>query len=182
MKKTLYIMLILLMARTPVLAIESVEFFSGYLKADLPEDGAVYEAVPFLLALNFEAFTFIRKAGSPSLKLSVEPFFNAVTTPERNTETGVNFLLKYILTPGKNIQPYLKAGIGLVHITQETRDQVDGFNFLPQAGLGCSFFIKENSALSLEYRFRHLSNAGFKRPNSGIDADMFLMGVKFTFN
>ncbi len=182
MKRILLILLILSIPWTPARSAESVEFFSGFLRADLPEDGAVYEAVPFLISFNFEASAFIEKLDSPLLKLSVEPFFNIVTAPERNTETGVNFLFKYIFGPGNKFRAYLKAGIGLVYITQETRDQVDGFNFLPQAGAGLNVPLKENTALTLEYRFRHLSNAGLKRPNAGIDADMFLVGVKYIFN
>ncbi len=71
MKRILLILLIFSASWTPARSAESVEFFSGFLRADLPEDGAIYEAVPFLVSFNFEASAFIKKLDSPLLKLSV---------------------------------------------------------------------------------------------------------------
>lgn len=69
--------------------------------------------------------------------------------------------------------------MGAAYIGYETKDQRGGFNFLPQAGAGISFPGGEKTAITFEYRFRHLSNAGLRMPNAGIDAHMLLVGVKF---
>jgi hypothetical protein len=179
MKRTFLAVIFIFFFSLNAWPLDSVDLFSGYLRAKLDEEETFYEAVPFLVSFNYEASRFFRRTESPFMNLSVEPFFSVLKTPERNTETGANFLLKCVFTQKKLFQPYIKAGIGLVYITQETKNQREGFNFLPQAGLGFSFRITENTSASLEYRFRHLSNAGLRKPNSGIDADMFLIGIQF---
>ena len=80
-----------------------------------------------------------------------------------------------------NFHSYFKIGVGAVYMSQHTEEQSTQFNFVPQTGVGVHCFIKENTALSFEYRLRHLSNCSINQPNNGIDAELFLAGVALFF-
>ena len=50
--------------------------------------------------------------------------------------------------------------------------------FLLHAGSGIEFFLDKGS-VSLNYRFFHISNAGIKRPNIGLNSHVFSLGLSF---
>jgi hypothetical protein len=52
------------------------------------------------------------------------------------------------------------------------------FEFLLHAGTGLEFFLDRGS-VSLNYRFFHVSNAGIKRPNIGLNAHVLSLGFRF---
>jgi len=177
------IVIFLFISNSPVLGMESIEFLSGYLKAPL-KDKEDYEALPIYVSFNFDVKPLIENFGvgfKGNLHLSVEPFITPTIAPDANIELGVNFLAKYIFPLGGKIKPYIKGGLGFLYMSQHTREQSTQYNFLPQVGVGCSYFINEEKALSFEYRYRHLSNASFKSPNSGIDSTIYLVGMVFFF-
>ncbi len=55
------------------------------------------------------------------------------------------------------------------------------FEFNGQAGLGVRWFWRKNGALILEYRYLHLSNAGLRTPNLGVNVNMLSAGVTWIF-
>lgn len=95
----------------------------------------------------------------------------------RNALAGQNGDITEIgLTPVFRLQrnglvgPYLEAGIG-AHLLSETtigdKRLSTRFQFGDHLGFGYRFGAKR--ALDLGYRFQHLSNAGIKQPNNGIN-------------
>lgn len=139
-----------------------------------------YEIISFILRLGFDLKPFLKKFGVESKGLTVfelEPFIGAVISPNNNIEIGSNFLLKYAYPLTRKIYPYAEGGIGALYMSQHTREQATQYNFLPQAGAGVQYFIKENVSINAGYRYRHLSNASLKHPNKGIDVHMFLIGT-----
>ncbi|MFH1768951.1 MAG: acyloxyacyl hydrolase [Candidatus Omnitrophota bacterium] len=165
-------------------ALDHIEILSGYLEAPLRDEDD-YRVIPLLAAFNFEVKSFIEEKINIKIKgdihLAVEPFLNTVFSPDGNIEIGANFLCKYTFPFSASIKPYIKGGLGVVYMSQHTREQSTQYNFLPQAGIGLYRFINPRTALSFEYRFRHLSNGSLERPNKGIDADLFLAGISFFF-
>ena len=164
-------------------ALEAIEVFTGYFEGKLKEKGH-YEAVPLLVGFNFDLRPLVSKMGidiKGRLCSVVEPFFSVVTSPDSNIEVGSNFLFKYTFPLSERIQPYVKGGLGVLYMSQHTREQSTQYNFLPQFGGGLHYFIKEDVALSVEYRYRHLSNASFEEPNAGIDVSVILGGISFFF-
>lgn len=164
-------------------ALEAVEVLTGHFYGKLKSNDD-YEAVPLLVGLNFDLKPVASKIGIETkgrLNFVLEPFFNIVTSPDSNIEVGSNFLLKYTFPLTEKFQPYAKAGLGVLYMSQHTKEQSTQYNFLPQVGGGFHYFISDNVALSCEYRCRHLSNASFKSPNSGIDVNMILGGISFFF-
>ena len=164
-------------------ALEAIEVFSGSFEGKLKEKDK-YEAIPLLVGFNFDLKPVASRIGIETkgrLSFVLEPFFSVVTDPDPNIEVGSNFLLKYVFPLSEKIQPYAKLGVGALYMTQHTREQATQYNFLPQFGGGFHYFLKDDMALSFEYRYRHLSNASIKAPNAGIDVDMILGGISFFF-
>jgi opacity protein-like surface antigen len=111
----------------------------------------------------------------------LEPFVNTVISPNYNIEAGCNILLKYSYPLTDKISPYAIGGGGGAYITQHTREEATQWGFTPQIGAGVLYFFKKDTALNVEYRRRHFSNANIKEPNIGINVDMFLVGVSFFY-
>ncbi|MFC1592479.1 acyloxyacyl hydrolase [Candidatus Omnitrophota bacterium] len=161
-----------------------IEFLAGYGQADL-NNREDYEIMPLLVAFNFDFKALTKRIGfnPPSIvQFQIEPFVSLVTQPQTNLEIGNSFLFKLGLVPDDwKIQPYLKGGAGMIYITQHTIEQSTQFNFIPQAAAGLHFYFQEDTAFTAEYRFRHLSNASIKHPNSGIDSSLCIVGVSRRF-
>jgi len=186
MKKifTMIIGLCILCFAATAYALDGVEVFTGYLQGGLKEPQDDYEGIPLLVALNFDVKPIFAKIGIEAkgrLNFVVEPFVNTILSPDSNVEVGSNFLVKYVFPLSDKFQPYLKGGLGVLYMSQHTREQGSQYNFLPQAGAGFHYFIKDKVALSCEYRYRHLSNNSFDEPNGGIDVNMALAGLSFFF-
>ncbi len=187
MKKTLVLSVFFLcLASLPkAYALDGIEVFSGYLDGRLDDTKKDYQAVPLLVGLIFDLKPLTSKIGiNPKGRVDfiLEPFINTVTSPNSNVEVGSNFLFEYVFPLSEKFQPYVKGGIGALYMSQHTLEQSTQYNFLPQGGGGIRYFLKDNVALNFEYRYRHLSNASLKSPNSGIDANMYLGGVTIFFD
>ena len=59
--------------------------------------------------------------------------------------------------------------------------RIRSFVFLNMIGAGFSFLLTEQSGLSLEYRFRHVSNADIQKPNRGLDSHIAAIGYSLFF-
>ena len=170
--------------KTYALPLEAIEVHTGYFTGDLDDTDKDYEAVPLLVAFDFDAKPLLEKIGIKTkgrFNLIIEPFTNTIFEPFSNVEIGCNFLAQYTFPLTDKFQPYIKGGAGILYMSLHTREQSTQYNFVPQFGGGFYYFLKDNMALSFEYRYRHLSNAGIKHPNSGINVDMALTGVSFFF-
>ncbi len=183
MKRIFFCILLCVSVVNTALGLDAIEIFTGFLDSEL--DGQHnYEIIPLFLSFNFDAkpaFSKIEFNPKSSLNFIVEPFINTVVQPDVNIEAGTNFLIKYAYPLTDNFQSYLKMGVGVVYMTQHTKEQSTQLNFLPQAGIGFHYFIKENVAVSCEYRARHLSNCSLNQPNKGIDSKLFLAGIALFF-
>ncbi len=165
------------------LSVRGTEFLSGWINGKVKEKGSL-NGMPFLVAFNFDS-TPVQEKFSLDLKgqldFVVEPGVTIVFDPEANAEIFTNFLMKYTFPWGEKFKVYLKGGAGMIYMTMPTREQGTQFNFTPQVGMGFHWFFNEKKAVTVEYRRRHLSNAGFDQPNKGIDVDMVLAGVASFF-
>lgn len=164
--------------------LESVEFLSGYGYTKLMHEGN-YRIVPFFAGFNYDIKPLSRKMGLhlPGLiKFVIEPFVSYIFEPQKNIEVGNNFAVKIgILDEGKIFQPYFKIGAGVVYFTEHVRQQSTQLNFTEYAGLGMNYSLTKNTAFTIEYRFRHISNANIKRPNLGLGTHIGLFGITYFF-
>ena len=182
-KIILTLCLIILTSSSHAFELEGIEVLSGFFEANL-RDRDDYQGIPLFVSLNYDAkpiFEMIGIRTEGKLQFLMEGFANTIISPEANVEVGSNFLIKYVFPLSDFFQPYFKGGLGTLYMSQKTQEQGSQYNFLPQAGVGCHLFFWDDAALSLEYRYRHLSNNSLERRNGGIDANMALAGISFFF-
>ena len=99
--------------------------------------------------------------------------------PEHGFAGGGTLMLRYNFLQLARVVPFIEAGAGVVGTDFDLKGQSDGFNFSLQGGLGFHFFVLPQVALTAESRFHHISNAGLRQPNSGINDCVFLIGTSF---
>ncbi len=165
--------------------IQAVECLVGFSTGKLREQRD-YRMIPLMFALDFnfkellENKTKFKYYGL--LQFQIEPYISTVYQPDPNVELGNGFVLKLGLLPERfAFQPYVKGGAGMSFMSQHTREQSTGFNFYEYVALGGHYFLKKSLAVTVEYRFRHLSNAGIDHPNKGIESHFGMVGVLYSF-
>ena len=75
--------------------------------------------------------------------------------------------------------PYVLAGGGPLFVDLGLPTMGTKLNFSYQGGVGLQHLIDKHTALSLEYRYHHISNAGTANPNEPINSTKVLMGISF---
>ncbi|MCM8772671.1 MAG: acyloxyacyl hydrolase [Candidatus Omnitrophica bacterium] len=116
---------------------------------------------------------------SKNFFFQIEPFISYVESPSDNFEIGLSFFTLYKFSSG-NIQPYIKVGTGIIYLSTDFVEQSTHFNFVSSACFGIKFGLKRISFYT-EGRIRHVSNAGIKEPNEGINSKIFLIGLSYNF-
>ncbi|MFQ5658439.1 MAG: acyloxyacyl hydrolase [Candidatus Methylomirabilales bacterium] len=114
-----------------------------------------------------------------NVELLGEGQFFFETEPTGGFAGGIAVLFRYNFLPDGKFIPFVEAGAGILGLDFDVAGQRDGFNFSPQGGLGFHYFVSERTALTGEWRFLHISNAGTRDPNDGINSSLFLLGVSF---
>ncbi len=90
---------------------------------------------------------------------------------------GLTPLLRYNIATGSRWMPFMDAGAGVSATDIGRPDLGSVFEFNLQAGAGCHYFLKQNLALTLQYRIIHLSNARIATPNLGANASLVYLGI-----
>ncbi len=177
---------------------KSFSYFTGYSHAKLKNEKD-YQIIPSIFRFAFD----MDKAGIGAADITeyiankvfnnsglevkgeteflAETFLNTVISPDINLEVGFDLLVKYSYPVTDKINPYFFSGGGVTYMTQHTDEQSTQVNYIPQLGVGVSYDLKEDFSLDFEYRYRHLSNANRRKPNKGINANMFLIGATWKF-
>jgi hypothetical protein len=78
------------------------------------------------------------------------------------------------------VSPYAEAGIGahlLSHTSLADKNYSTAFQFGSLVGLGIGF--GRHGQYELGYRYQHISNAGIKDPNEGLNLHMVRLGYSF---
>ncbi len=166
-------------------SLAAVELIAGYGQAALSikDEGRFY---PVSLGFNYDIKPWARDKlhiNTPAiLQFQIEPSFAYIGQPESNVEVTAGFNLKIGLAPQDwRVQPYAKFGAGLAYMTQNTYEQGSQFNFFEQGGMGINLYITGNTALTLEGRARHISNADIVAPNKGINVYYSGAGITYRF-
>ncbi len=114
-----------------------------------------------------------------NLDLLIEGAFLFEYHPEHGFAGGATMMLRYNFLQSKPFVPFIEAGGGIVGTDLDLSGQSDGFNFSLQGGLGFHIFVSPQVALTAEARLHHISNAGLRQPNDGINDCLFLVGASF---
>lgn len=98
---------------------------------------------------------------------------------------GIGFTpkIKYTFVAHDRIRPYTEFAGGpfWTDLAGKIPEESARFNFILTAGIGCSFFITPQTSFNLGYRFHHISNAGTRYPNLGLNSSMPFGGFSFYF-
>jgi len=75
--------------------------------------------------------------------------------------------------------PYVFAGGGVLFVDLGLPTMGSKLNFSYQGGCGLQYFVKPDLALTAEYRYHHISNAGTATPNEPLNSSKILFGVSY---
>jgi lipid A 3-O-deacylase len=94
---------------------------------------------------------------------------------------GLTPLLRYNFATGSRWMPFVDAGAGVSLTDIGQPDLGTPFEFNLQAGAGLNYFLRKNLALTLQYRFLHVSNARIDSPDYGVNANVVSAGLTWFF-
>ena len=78
------------------------------------------------------------------------------------------------------IQPFVAASVGFLYFQHDIPvPHSSRFNFTPEIGLGVEFFLAPQRALTLGYKFHHISNADIGDSNPGMNSHVIYAGFSF---
>jgi len=92
------------------------------------------------------------------------------------------FGLKVNFNRGGRLKPFAGGSAGFLYFTRPVPIDVPGatrFNFTFDFGGGVQIFTQARRAVTLGYKFHHISNAGTSQVNPGLDANVFYVGYSF---
>jgi len=88
-------------------------------------------------------------------------------------------LLQYNFVASRRIVPFIQVGAGTLFTERTVPASSSQFNFTPQGGFGAYLFHWHTSAVSVGVRYHHISNAGIRRPNPGVNSMYFYSGFSW---
>lgn len=78
------------------------------------------------------------------------------------------------------IKPFVAASVGFLYFEHDVPvPHSSRFNFTPELGLGVQFSLTPKTALTVGYKFHHMSNANSGRTNPGMDSNVIDAGYSF---
>jgi len=80
-------------------------------------------------------------------------------------------------TAHRGLLPYVFAGGGILYVDLGLPTMGSRLDFSYQAGTGVQFLTGKDTAINLEYRYHHLSNAGTVSPNEPLNSTKILLGI-----
>lgn len=123
-----------------------------------------------------------------SLKVLIQPQYNLTKFRYVNHvspfENGYEFGLNVGLLIRKNLYRdllmiYAAASVGPHYVSGAPQRQTAGFIFSDNIFIGLNIKVSRNTYLDIRPGFRHISNAGLKRPNRGINNLIFSGGILY---
>jgi hypothetical protein len=117
---------------------------------------------------------------SGNWELLGELFGGVQVHPRYRYFAGFTPLLRYTFD-ARPWAPFLNAGAGVSATDIQGPDLSKVFQFNLQAGGGVHYFLREKTALTLEYRWLHFSNAGITEVNFGTNTQMLLLGLSWFY-
>jgi lipid A 3-O-deacylase len=100
--------------------------------------------------------------------------------PQDAIEFGINPIgFKISYDAGQAVVPYFTGGIGVMYTGLGGLRLGGPFEFNETAGAGFELFPREDWAITLGFRYRHISNAGISDDNLGLDTLFGQIGLSY---
>ena len=112
-------------------------------------------------------------------ELLMELPLHLVVDPKVSPMVGGYLLGSWKFTSLDNWAPYVFAGGGILYVDLGLCTMGSRLDFSYQGGTGVQYFISKDTAISLEYRYHHISNAGTATRNEPLNSSKILLGVAF---
>lgn len=110
----------------------------------------------------------------------LEGWIGGVTGPQNAIEVGINPIgFKLAYDAGQTVVPYFSAGLGVMYTGLQGIKIGGPFEFNETGGVGVEIFLERGLALTVGYRYRHISNAGIKKDNRGLDTQFGTIGLSW---
>jgi opacity protein-like surface antigen len=116
-----------------------------------------------------------------NLELLAELFAGGQFNPYGRYFVGLTPFIRYNFATGSRWMPFVEFGAGVSATNIEGPDLTGTFQFNLQPGAGLNYFISKRTALTVQYRWLHFSNARIALPNHGTNTQMFEVGVSWFF-
>jgi len=110
-------------------------------------------------------------------QLLVEVPYHMALDHNARSMVGGYLLGSWKFTAVKDFAPYVFAGGGVLYVDLGLPSMGTKLDFCYQGGTGLQYFIRPDVALTAEYRYHHISNAGTANPNEPLNSSKFLLGV-----
>jgi hypothetical protein len=98
--------------------------------------------------------------------------------PEKAYGAGLTLMMRQYLSSSRGFNPFVEIGAGVMLTNLDDKiDELGGhFQFSPQAGVGFRSPLSKRGDLVAALRWFHLSNAGMRRPNTGLNNYLLTLG------
>ena len=114
------------------------------------------------------------------VRIGIETNGSIIRGKDRGTEGEFAFspfIFDYRYDSGGMFVPFIEGGEGIVVTTLRNLRIGGPFEFSSQAGAGFHLFFADEDAVTFSFRMRHISNAGIKDENSGLNTYFFAIGL-----
>lgn len=112
-------------------------------------------------------------------ELLMELPLHLAVDPRLRVMTGGYLLGSWKFTSMEDVVPYVMAGGGILYVDLGLPTMGSRLNFSYQGGTGVQYFMAPDTALTAEYRYHHISNAGTASPNEPLNSSKVLLGITF---
>jgi len=132
----------------------------------------------FFLAGDF-SWSFSKPRKRDFVSVYLEPQFNLVHTDRPwDFEFGTNLGIRNYIRANDGLYFYQMLGSGPHYISAHLDRQATGFIFSDNLAVGALTRLNRKQLfLNLQFRMRHISNAGLQLPNRGVNSYNFFVGL-----
>ena len=110
-----------------------------------------------------------------------EVFSGAQVNHDNHYFVGGMTGLRYDFATGTRWVPFVDGGVGLAGTDIHHPDLGQTFEFNTQVGVGTHYFLRDDTAVTVQYRWLHFSDAGMTKVNKGVNTQMFETGLTWFF-
>jgi len=117
------------------------------------------------------------------LMLGAEIVYIQFQEPELTHGVGFTPKIKWMFEGTGWLRPYVEFAGGPFYtdLAGKIPEESSRFNFILTAGGGLSWFFTSQFSFNVGYRFHHISNAGTRYPNLGLNSSLPFGGFSFYF-
>lgn len=117
-----------------------------------------------------------------NVEILIEGAFLINTGPTSGFAAGAGSTLRYNFLRNERLIPFIDLNCGILALNFDLERQTNGFAFNVGAGFGTHWFMTDRTALTMEARWQHISNADTKQENDGINDALFLLGLTYFYD